>query len=189
MNAANLVTMARIVMVPIFGALWWRGAHVAALAVFAAAGLSDLLDGFLARVLDQKTKLGQFLDPAADKLMVLVSYLVAAAVGALPRWLAAVVIGRDVLQALAAGGFYFFARDRLGPERWKPTKIGKYAAFVQVVTVTLSLFADAAGLPAIKPYVAPFGLVAALLTVCAGAQYLVRAAQALSGKVAPGGAA
>jgi cardiolipin synthase len=189
MNAANTVTVCRIVMIPVFGTLWWRGNHVAALVVFAAAGLSDLLDGFLARVLDQKTKLGQFLDPAADKFMVLVGYLVAAKVRALPVWLAAVVIGRDVLQALGAAGFYLFARDRLGPERWKPTKIGKYAAFQQVLTVGLALLGDAATLSGMRPYVAALGLVAALLTVCAAAQYLGRAALALSGRVPAGGAA
>ena len=76
---ANAVTLARLVLIPCFGFLWWRGQHGAALAVFAGAALSDWLDGFLARVLDQRTRLGQILDPAADKLLLLVSFLTAAA--------------------------------------------------------------------------------------------------------------
>jgi cardiolipin synthase len=189
MNAANFVTCVRIVLTPVFGVLWWRGKYGAALAVFAAAGLSDLLDGFLARALNQKTKLGQFLDPAADKLMVLCGYVTAVVVHAVPGWIAALVIGRDVLQALSAGAFYLFARDKLGPERWRPTRLGKYSTLIQVFAVGMALLADATERAALAPYVAALVLTAAVLTVVAAAQYLARAAMALSGKLPEGGSA
>src|SRR6185503_6007534 len=69
MTVANLITLCRILLIPVFAFLWWRGLHVAALVVFGFASLSDWLDGFFARLLNQRTRLGQILDPAADKLM------------------------------------------------------------------------------------------------------------------------
>src|SRR5437764_640434 len=76
------------------------------------ACLSDWLDGLLARVLNQKSRLGQFLDPAADKLMILVCFLVAAALHAVPKWLAVLVIGRDVVLASGGALFAFVLRGR-----------------------------------------------------------------------------
>src|SRR5262249_47470006 len=89
---ATVLTMLRIVLVPVFGVLWASGQLRAALAVFVVAGVTDLADGFVARYFHQKSELGALLDPAADKLMLLVSYLVAAASGTVPPWLAALVV-------------------------------------------------------------------------------------------------
>jgi cardiolipin synthase len=189
MNVPNAITLLRIIMTPFFGYLWWRGWHGAALAVFGAASLSDLADGFAARVLDQRTKLGQVLDPAADKLMVLVSFLVAAALGAVPVWLAALVIGRDVV--LAAGGavFAFVLRGRLGPERWRPSRIGKYATFVQVLTIGLALLHRLVESEALRPFVGALVINCAALTSIAGAQYLAAGVRALrSANMSPKGA-
>jgi cardiolipin synthase len=181
MTPANVVTLLRIALIPVFGILWWRGAHGWALAAFAAAGASDLLDGFLARVLDQRTRLGQLLDPAADKLLLLVSFLVAAALGAVPRWLAALVIGRDLLLMLGSAVFAFWLKGRFGPERWTPTRLGKYATFTQLLTIGLALVSRAAEADRLGQFVGAFVLVSAVLTAIAGAQYLVEAVRAMSG--------
>jgi cardiolipin synthase len=187
---ANAVTLARLVLIPCFGFLWWRGQHGAALAVFAGAALSDWLDGFLARVLDQRTRLGQILDPAADKLLLLVSFLTAAARGAVPRWLAALVIGRDVVLASGGALFAFVLRGRLGPERWKPSRIGKYSTFTQVLTIGLALAENLTRTPALKPYVGALTICCAVLTTISGVQYVAFGASALaSGKLRSGGTA
>lgn len=179
MTLANLITSLRIVLIPIFGLLWWRGLHGAALVVFIVASLSDWLDGFVARVMDQRTRLGQFLDPAADKLMVLVCFLVAAAVHAVPRWLAALVIGRDVVLLSGGALFALVLRGRLGADRWKPSRIGKYATFTQVITIGLALTQSISGSVPLEPYVAAMSIVCAACTATAGVQYLSFGVRAL----------
>jgi cardiolipin synthase len=188
-TVANAVTLLRLALIPCFGLLWWRGHHAAALAVFAVASLSDWLDGFLARVLDQRSRLGQILDPAADKLLLLVSFLTAAALGAVPRWLAALVIGRDVVLASGGALFAFVLRGRLGPERWRPSRIGKYSTFTQVITIALALTYNLSRADALVPYVGVFVVWCALLTTISGVQYVAFGARALaSNKLKPGGA-
>ncbi|HZS41867.1 MAG TPA: CDP-alcohol phosphatidyltransferase family protein [Polyangia bacterium] len=189
-TAANAVTVVRILLIPCFGFLWWRGMHAAALAVFAVASLSDWLDGFLARVMDQRTRLGQILDPAADKLLLLVSFLTAAALGAVPRWLAALVIGRDVVLASGGALFAFVLRGRLEPQRWKPSRIGKYSTFVQVLTIALALTENLTRWPPLGPYVGVFTIHCAVLTTISGVQYVAFGVSALaSGKLRSGGSA
>jgi cardiolipin synthase len=190
MTVANAITLLRMALTVVFGVLWWRGAHVAALSVFAAAALSDIADGFFARLLNQRTRLGQVLDPAADKLMLLVSFLVAAALGAVPLALAVLVIGRDVV--LVAGGalFAFVLRGRLGPERWKPSRIGKYATFTQVLTIGLALLHCIVGGASLRPWVGALVIICAALTTIAGVQYVAAGVRALSSaRLASGGAA
>jgi cardiolipin synthase len=185
MTAANWVTLLRIVLIPCFGVLWFRGAHTWALVVFALAGVTDLLDGLMARLLDQKSRLGQLLDPAADKLLLLVSFLVAAAIGLVPRWLAALVIGRDVVLGLIGALLLALGRRRL--DQFSPTRLGKYATFCLTLTIGLALLLRSTDSPAVGPYVGAMVLVSAALTACAGLQYLAMHLGALlSAKLARG---
>jgi cardiolipin synthase len=178
-NLPNFFTFLRIALIPVFGLLWLRGRPGPALLVFAAAGLTDLLDGFLARTLHQRTRLGQLLDPAADKLTLLVAFLVAAASGALPWWLAALVIGRDVILSLGAALFAFVVHGRLEPSRWTPTRLGKYSTFFQLGTIGLALAAHAAEADALRPWVAAMTLDTAALTSISAIQYISTAVRAL----------
>ncbi len=187
MTVANAITCLRIVLTPVFGYLWWRGLHGWALGVFAAASLSDWLDGFFARLLDQKTRLGQFLDPAADKLMVLVCFLVAAALGAVPRWLAVLVIGRDVILVSGGALFAFVLRDRYPPRRWKPSRIGKYATFSQILTIGFALTSSIFGAPWLQPFAAAFVINCAALTAISGVQYVAFGTRALASGTLPDG--
>jgi cardiolipin synthase len=172
LTVPNLLTLSRIALTPVFGLLWWRHRYGAAFAVFVAAAFSDLLDGFVARVLDQRSKVGQVLDPTADKLMVLVAFVTAAATGAVPGWLAAVVIGRDVV--LAAGGalFAFVLRGRLDPERWRPTRIGKYATFFTITTIAGALLHRMGENEVLRQFVGALSIMSAVTTVIAGIQYV-----------------
>lgn len=190
MTIPNLVTLGRIALIPVFGFLWWKGHHLGAMIVFVVASLSDWLDGFLARLLDQKSALGQFLDPAADKAMVLVCFLVAAALHAVPIWLAVLVIGRDVVLASGGALFALVLRGRFPSAHWKPSRIGKYATFVQLFTIFFALTMEMTGRTGLSDYVAALAVVCAALTSISGTQYLAYGIKAaVSGTVPPGGTA
>jgi cardiolipin synthase len=185
----NGLTFLRIVLTPIFGYLWWQHRYELAIVTFAVASASDFLDGLAARVLDQRSKLGQLLDPTADKLMVLVTFIVAAATGAVPVWLAALVIGRDVVLATGGGLFAFVFRGILGPDRWRPTRIGKYATFYTVGTIGLALLHSMTGIEKLRPFVGALGIMCAACTVVSGIQYVGFGIKAVFGgaKLADGG--
>lgn len=190
MNVPNSITMLRIALIPVFGYLWWRGLSGAALTIFVIAALSDLADGFAARVLNQKTRLGQILDPAADKLMLLVSFLVAAVTRAVPVWLAVLVIGRDLVLVSGGAAFAFLLRGRLDPEHWKPSRIGKYATFAQVITIGLALLHRVSESEVLRPFVGALVINCAALTAISGIQYVAFGLKALQGdKLATGGEA
>lgn len=99
MNPANVITVARVLLVPVF--LWaaYRGLEASAglaLTVFAVASLSDLVDGYLARRFDMVTRLGQFLDPTADKLLVASALVVLVDLRRFPLWAALLIAAREV---------------------------------------------------------------------------------------------
>jgi cardiolipin synthase len=191
LTVPNALTLLRILLTPLFGYWWWRHRFGLAIATFAAASVSDFFDGLAARVLDQRSKLGQVLDPAADKLLVMVTFVVAAATGAVPRWLAALVIGRDVL--LAGGGalFAFVFRGIFGPERWRPTRLGKYATFFTVCTIGLALLYEISEEERLRPFVGALGVMSAATTTVSGIQYMILGIKAFMRgvKTAPGGEA
>jgi cardiolipin synthase len=186
----NALTLGRIVLTPFFGYFWWRHLYELAIITFAIASASDFLDGLAARVLNQRSKLGQLLDPAADKFMVFVTFLVAAATGAVPVWLAALVIGRDVVLATGGALFAFVFRGIMGPERWRPTRIGKYATFYTVGTIGLALLHSMTGYERLRPFVGALGVMCAACTIVSGIQYVVSGIKAFAGsdKLASGGA-
>jgi cardiolipin synthase (CMP-forming) len=96
-NIPNLLSILRIALVPVF--LWFllEQMFVSAITVLAIAGLTDFLDGYLARKLNQTTKLGKMLDPVADRLYIFATLLALSATGYVPWWLAGLVILRDLL--------------------------------------------------------------------------------------------
>ena len=96
----NLISMARLVAVPVFAWLAWERHDLAALLVLALAGASDWLDGVIARKYDQGSRLGELLDPAADRLYILATLIGFVARDIVPLWLLIVLVTRDVLLAL-----------------------------------------------------------------------------------------
>ena len=108
----------------------------AALVVFAGAGLSDIADGFIARAFRFTSRFGAWLDPIADKLLMLLCFLALYQVGAAPLWLVAVVIARDVV----IGGGALLAKSLQLPLRIRPLMIGKAATAVEVAYVGVRLF-------------------------------------------------
>ena len=100
-NVPNFLSFLRIALVPVF--LWFllEEMFVSAITVLAIAGLTDLLDGYLARKLNQTTKLGKLLDPVADRLYIFATLLALSATGYVPWWLAGLVILRDLLMLIS----------------------------------------------------------------------------------------
>ena len=182
MTVATFFTCLRIFLIPVFGWMWAKGLYADALAIFVIASLSDLLDGFLARWLHQTSRVGAILDPAADKLMLLVSFLVGASVGAVPWWLAAIVIGRDVVLAGGAALWTFVMHRRFDPAQFHPTRIGKYSTFFQLGTIGLALVTKALHADAFGPWVASLVFITCAFTLASAAQYIATALVALAQK-------
>jgi cardiolipin synthase len=101
LNIPNVLSSLRIALVPVFLWLLLEELFVPAITVLAIAGLTDFLDGYLARKLNQTTKLGKILDPVADRLYIFATLLALSATGYVPWWLAALVILRDLLMLIS----------------------------------------------------------------------------------------
>ena len=97
MNIPNLITLYRITTIPIFVGLVFYGKKEAAFFIFLSAGISDAIDGFLARILNQRTLLGTYLDPIADKALIDLAFLSLTIKGFIPIWVAIIVLGRDFI--------------------------------------------------------------------------------------------
>ena len=133
----NVISLIRLLLVPVFAVLAWNGEDLAALYVLAVSGASDWLDGVLARGLHQVSRLGELLDPAADRLFILVTLIVLAARDDIPWWLVAAIVGRDVL---LAGLLVVLLRAEVGP---LPVHfVGKAATFALLYAFPLLLLAQ-----------------------------------------------
>lgn len=187
LTLANAFTVLRLVLIPVFGRAWLAGDDLLALWVFAVAAITDVIDGFLARYLDQESRLGALLDPLADKLLMLVAWLVGVTVGVVPLWAVACVVGRDVMIALGALGLVLAGRGRRGPGAWQPTRLGKYAMFLQSVAIAAAIVDAALAPVGLRPYVEAVMLLAALFAVVAFAQYAARTAGSV--RAGPAGSA
>jgi cardiolipin synthase len=129
------------------------------------------LDGFLARVLNQRSKLGGVLDPVADKLLVFSAVISLVISGALPLWLLLVLLLRDVTMVVGA---LVVGRKHLELPT-APSRIGKYATFALVVTVVLALAAASPRAPlALGGYVVAFGFIAGVCVIISYLQYWTR---------------
>ncbi len=101
MTVPNLLSMLRLALVPVFLFLLLNEKYLAAIIVLALSSLTDYLDGYFARKFNQVTRLGQLLDPAADRLYIFSTLVGLSITGIIPVWLALVIIGRDVVLAIA----------------------------------------------------------------------------------------
>jgi cardiolipin synthase len=137
-NLPNLLSLLRIFLVaPFLIAVIYRY-YGLALALFVVAGLSDYLDGYLARRLQQKSVLGTYLDPLGDKLLASVAFVALSIQGLVPAWLAVIVVAKDVYVALGSAVLFYSGNLRVViPSFW-----GKFATMLQIVTIGLVLLAN-----------------------------------------------
>ncbi|MFZ5448480.1 MAG: CDP-alcohol phosphatidyltransferase family protein [Thermodesulfobacteriota bacterium] len=131
----NLITLLRILLTPLFIIFLIQGAYHKALLVFLLAGVSDLADGLIARTWHQKSRLGSYLDPLADKVLMAASFVTLSIYREIPSWLTVVVISRDL--ALGLGVIIFRLADI--PLVVRPSLAGKWTTTFQVSTVFLVL--------------------------------------------------
>jgi cardiolipin synthase (CMP-forming) len=171
LNLANCLTLFRILTIPVFLELLVYHFYWQALLVFAIGGFSDFFDGFVARRMNQQTALGAYLDPVADKLLVITSFIMLGLIGGLPVWLSVLVVVRDVLIVVGYGIIYFLLEERL---QVRPSRIGKWSTTLQLLTLALALLMlhDP---KLLSPRVLDVFIAAsALATVASGLQYLYR---------------
>jgi cardiolipin synthase (CMP-forming) len=132
LNLPNFLTLCRIGLIPVFLILMTRQRYSEALYVFAAAAVTDGLDGAVARWFDSRTELGAFLDPFADKLMLVSAFVVLTIDGELPGYLLSVVMIRDIVIVVGYLMISFFTGERV-PVR--PSYLGKLSTFMQLACV------------------------------------------------------
>ena len=125
----NLLTAARLALTPYLFWLMVRHEYRTIIPWFIVIGVTDVVDGFLARRFQASSRLGAYLDPIADKVLLSGTFLVLALTGAMETWLAVVVLGRDVL-ILAAAGVLYLATSR---RNFPPSPWGKLSTFVQIL--------------------------------------------------------
>ena len=131
----NLVTSLRMLLVLPAGWLLWLGWYPEALVVVGVAGASDALDGELARRFGWRSAFGSMMDPIADKLLVLVVFVIFTIQGHIPLWLAVVVIGRDLVILTGAGIYRLMFREI----EMAPTLASKANTVIQIVMLLLLL--------------------------------------------------
>src|SRR6266403_5925352 len=136
LNLPNFLTLLRILTIPVFLEFLSYHFYWEALVVFALGGVTDFLDGFTARRMNQQTALGAYLDPVADKLLVITSFIMLGSIGGIPMWLAIVVVVRDILIVVGYAIIYFLIEERL---QVKPTLVGKWSTTLQLLTLAVAL--------------------------------------------------
>lgn len=162
----NILTVVRILLTPLFVLLLLRQLYPKALLVFALAGLTDGLDGFIARYFNQRTVLGAYLDPTADKLLLVSAYVMLVVLDVIPDWVAVIVITRDVIIVLGIVILTLTAKTY----EVRPTLVSKCTTLSQIVLVLLSLF-DPTGAK-LQALHAPLWWSTAILTSLSGLHYI-----------------
>ena len=169
LNIPNFVTLCRLISIPFFLVLLTRHRFTYALYLFAAAAVTDSIDGTIARWFDSKTELGAFLDPFADKLLLVSSFVVLTFEQVFPTWLLTVVITRDVVIVFGYFLVSFLIGDRV-PVR--PSYLGKISTFLQLACIVAALLRGA-GIAMLNSW---HGLLftTVALTGASGLQYIYR---------------
>ena len=177
----NILTFMRMGLIPVFVSLVYYGYSKWALAVFLIAGISDGIDGFLARRFKQESELGTIIDPIADKLLMTTAFIILTLPNVLPPvrhlpipfWVTASVIGRDVLILTVAGGINIMT----GFRGFKPSFWGKVSTLVQVIGISLVMFAAVSGYSVFLPTTY---FIIVLLVVVSGVHYIFQVARLMS---------
>jgi cardiolipin synthase len=171
LNLPNFLTLIRVLTIPFFLGYLAYHRYTEALIVFMFGAVTDLLDGLAARWLHQETRLGAYLDPVADKLLVFSSYVMLGAIEAIPMWLVVIVVMRDVFILLGCAVIFYQIGEKFAV---RPTLIGKGSTMLQLATLAaaLILLHD----PTLLPALVLNALIAttAAATMLSGVQYLYR---------------
>lgn len=170
LTAANQLTILRMLLIPAFVILLLYGYRGWALVVFLTAGLTDLLDGLIARATGQKTTLGAWLDPMADKLLLVTMFVMLTlpdlgSANRLPLWFTVLVISRDVAIVLTVA----VVNLAVGPRTFRPSIFGKIATATFVLTGVVTLYFNYLGRPSSVVTACIYGSLA--ITLISAADY------------------
>ncbi|HEX4995597.1 MAG TPA: CDP-diacylglycerol--glycerol-3-phosphate 3-phosphatidyltransferase [Methylomirabilota bacterium] len=169
MGLPNWLTILRILLIPVFVTLLVYRRAGLALLVFCLASLTDMLDGYIARSQGRQTRLGAFLDPMADKLLLTSGFVTLTWLKVIPFWITAVVVSRDVV--LSIGVLVIHVAG--GTVHPAPTWIGKMSTLFQMLTVLVAMAAVYFQLlPAFVTTLLAW--VTAAFTITSGLQYIIR---------------
>jgi len=176
LTPANQLTLLRMLLIPAFVLLVVYGHFGWALTVFVTAGVTDGLDGLIARWSGQKTSLGAWLDPAADKLLLVSTFIVLTLPGLgltnrLPLWLTALIITRDVGIVLTVA----VVNLAVGPKTFRPTLFGKIATATYIATAVVAMFFNYRGYA--SPVVTAFVYASLTITLISGLHYILHASR------------
>ena len=174
LTLANRLTILRILITPVITILLMYRQGGAALALFLLAGITDGLDGLVARSWKQKTTLGMVLDPVADKLLLTSTVVTLTILKELPRWFTIIVVSRDVLLIGGSVILYMFLGKLSTPPSW----LGKATTGFQLITVLSAMLDNF--FPGIRPAILPLTVVTLSLTVASGLDYIYRGARLLN---------
>jgi cardiolipin synthase (CMP-forming) len=171
LNLPNFLTLIRILTIPFFLVYLAYHRYSVALVIFIFGGFTDFLDGLTARWMHQETRLGAYLDPVADKLLVFSSYVMLGSIDALPLWLVVIVVIRDVFILLGFGIIYYVRQEKFEA---RPTVAGKCSTLFQLLTLAVALISLHA--PTLLPALVLDILIGATAaaTILSGIQYLYR---------------
>lgn len=172
----NLLSIGRMALVPLFIIALLDGKAWQALAIFLVAGVTDMLDGAIARLFHQQSVLGRYLDPAADKLLLVSAYVVLAVPGVVksggvPVWVTVLVLLRDVIIVVCALVLYLAHHVTT----FNPTMLSKVNTVAQIATVGIVLAQAVSGRLELLAVAAVY--IVAVLTVASGLDYIWRANQ------------
>ena len=166
MTVPNLITTIRIILAPVFIIYLLQEQFVSALVVFVLCVASDGLDGLTARMFNQKSKLGTYLDPLADKILLVAAFITLSVTGYLPSWLTVLVIARDVMIML---GIFFLFFNHLD-FKLKPSIISKLTTCLQFIAVLSVLSKDYLSFPSLFYLIVYY--LTALFTISSGLHYM-----------------
>jgi cardiolipin synthase len=176
MNLPNILTLTRVLMIPLF-VIFIMNKHFGwALVTFVIAGITDGIDGLIARITHQRTELGAYLDPIADKLLLFSAFITLAIIEMIPSWLVVIVITRDVIILV---GFLVMLLTNYHP-KINPSLLSKITTTFQILTVVLVLFTGY--YPAFKQLsiVSIYGT--AIITILSGSHYIYLGTRILNEK-------
>jgi cardiolipin synthase len=173
LTAANQLTLLRMLLVPPFVILLLYGYRGWALVTFLAAGVTDLFDGLIARTRGQKTTLGAWLDPMADKLLLVTMFVMLTLPGIgtanrLPLWFTVLVLSRDIVIVLTVA----VVNLAVGRRTFRPSIFGKVATATYVVTGVITLYFNYLGVP--SPLVMLLVYASLVISVVSAFDYLLK---------------
>jgi cardiolipin synthase len=173
LTAANQLTLLRMLLIPPFVILLLYGYRGWALTTFLAAGVTDLFDGLIARWTGQKTTLGAWLDPMADKLLLVSMFIMLTLPGLgsanpLPVWFTVLVLSRDIVIVLTVA----VVNLAIGPRTFRPSMFGKIATATYIVTGVVTLYFNYLGTT--SPIITAFVYASLAITFISAGHYFIK---------------